>query len=249
MPVLSTSQRLETLDLETYLKSYNGTDYPIVLVTVDTVLFTFSNETLHVLLVRRAQHPFKNSWSLPGGFLDQNQDLSLEDAAKRSIESKTGIEAPYLEQLETLGSKDRDPRGWSVTTTYTALIPFATCASFVETVSDTQWWPIEEALELDLAFDHHAIIELALKRHHQKALYSFVPVFGMGEPFTITQLRKCHETFLGKPIQRKSFIRRFEASNMFIDTGKIQTERGRPATLYTAKPEVKDFRFVRNLED
>jgi ADP-ribose pyrophosphatase YjhB (NUDIX family) len=237
------------LDLETYLTNYNGKDYPLVLVTVDTALFTFANETLNVLLVKRAQHPHLGEWSLPGGFLDQAQDRSLEDAAKRSIKSKTGIEAPYLEQLKTLGSKDRDPRGWSVTTAYTALIPFEKCASFVDSVSDTQWWPIDEALSLPLAFDHQAIIELALERHHQKALYSFVPVFGMSEPFTITQLRKCHETFLGKPIQRKSFIRRFEASNMFIDTGKIKTERGRPATLYTAKHEVKDFRFVRNLED
>ncbi|WP_196161711.1 NUDIX hydrolase [Reinekea sp. G2M2-21] len=232
-----------------YLNEYQPKDYPVVLVTVDTVLFSFIKDELSVLLVKRNNHPYKGHWALPGGFVDQTQDPSLEHAASRNIREKTGIDASYLEQLATLGSGKRDPRGWSVSTAYTALIPHAKCEHFVDSVDDAAWFSVDEALRMKLAFDHTAIIRLALERQHQKALYSFVPVFGLTQPFTITDLRKAHETLIGKPIQRKSFIRRFESSDMFIDTGKVRQERGRPAALYKAKAAIKSFRFVRNLDE
>ena len=101
---------------------------------------------------------------------------------------------------------------------------------------------------MDLAFDHADMISKAIDRYKQKALYSFVPVFTLTEPFTLTDLRRVHEILIGKTIQRKSFIRRVEASELFKEVGETKQERGRPATLYKIHGNIADYRFVRNIE-
>ena len=231
-----------------FLKTYKAEDYPIVLVTVDTVLLTYHESELKVLLVKRANHPEKGKWGLPGGFLEQDQDKSLEYAAKRSVIAKTGVTPPYIEQLHTLGSKNRDPRGWSTSIVFSALMPYAASGDFINTVEGVAWVALNGLDELDLAFDHSDSIRIAVERYRQKALYSFIPVFALTQPFTVTDLRKVHEALIGHDIQRKSFIRRVEASGMLKDTGESRTERGRPATLYKTAKGIEGYRFVRNIE-
>ena len=230
-----------------YLASYNPKDYPAVLVTVDSVLLTFHDEQIKVLLVKRASHPQLGSWGLPGGFVQPQTDDSLVSAALRSVRSKTGVVPDYLEQLETVGSAQRDPRGWSVSVVYSALLPFQASQSHLESVDEAAWVAVADVLAMPLAFDHRQLIEQALVRYKQKALYSFVPVFALAQPFTLTELRKVHEALIGQLVQRKSFSRRVAASEMLIDTGQMRVERGRPATLYRARKEIANYRFVRNL--
>ena len=50
------------MDEQTYLAGYQRRDFLSPLVTVDAVLFTYHNETLHVLLAERAEHPEKGKW-------------------------------------------------------------------------------------------------------------------------------------------------------------------------------------------
>lgn len=52
------------------------------------------------------------------------------------------------------------------------------------------------------------------------------------------------EVILGQSIQRKSLIRRFEASGMFEDTGESVATGTRKARLWRRKPNV-DFHFSR----
>lgn len=238
----------DTMTEQAFLDGYNPHDFPVVLVTVDTVLLTWHEEQLKVLLVQRASHPELGKWGLPGGFVNQAQDHSLEASARRSVAAKTNVEPPYLEQVCTLGSPERDPRGWSTAVVYSALMPHCASTPFVESVANTQWQPVNQLAQLEIAFDHRQGIETAIERYKQKALYSFVPVFALPELFTITDLRKVHEALIGTAIQRKSFIRRAEASQMFIDSGDVRSERGRPAVLYKAKPAIGGYRFVRNIE-
>ncbi|WGS23884.1 MULTISPECIES: NUDIX domain-containing protein [unclassified Bradyrhizobium] len=67
--------------------------------------------------------PFPGSWALPGGFVDIAGDRDLEACAVRKLKDKTGVVSPYLEQLGSWGSATRDPRGWSATHAYFALLP------------------------------------------------------------------------------------------------------------------------------
>lgn len=232
-----------------FLAEYDKRRYDTPLITVDAVLFTYHEGCLKVLLVQRSNHPEQGKWGLPGGFVDPKQDATLEDTALRKLKEKTGIEPPYLEQLQTLGNAQRDKRGWSVTIAYTALMAFQACQAHVATVADAQWLALDTAAKMDLAFDHQNIIGLARERLRQKALYSIVPAYALPETFTLPELQELHEVLIGKTLQKKSFRRRIEQAELLIDTGEKRSEGGRPAALYKMKRNAGSYTFVRNLED
>lgn len=231
-----------------FLESYDASAFPAPLVTVDSVLFTFTEEALKVLLVRRNDHPEKGKWGLPGGIVQIDGDADLESTAFRKLREKTGVTPPYLEQLQSVGNATRDKRGWSVTICYTALIAYQACAAHVDSVSDARWFTVEEAQAMSLAFDHSQLLDEALERMRHKALYSIVPAYALGETFTLPELQHLHEALIGKPLQKKSFRRRIEQADLLIDTGEKRRQGGRPATLYRMKASSRNFTFLRNLE-
>ena len=49
-----------------FLRRYDASRYEKLSFTVDLVIFTVRDEHLQVLLVKRAEHPFKGCWALPG---------------------------------------------------------------------------------------------------------------------------------------------------------------------------------------
>ncbi|AIN63439.1 TPA: NUDIX domain-containing protein [Providencia stuartii] len=231
-----------------YLSKYDRNAYLSPLVTVDAVLFTYHEETLKVLLVERANHPDKGMWGLPGGFIDEEQDSTLEQAILRKLKEKTGVIPPYIEQLCTVGNHFRDKRGWSVTVCYTALIAYQACQHYIDSVGSAKWVAISDIENMSLAFDHSMLYQQARERLKQKSLYSIVPGFALPEVFTLTELQHVHEVLIGKTLQKKSFRRRLEQADLLIDTGEKRQETGRPANLYRLKPESADYRFIRNLE-
>ena len=232
-----------------YLKQYNPKDFDIPLVGVDTVLFTYHEEVLKVLLVQRDSHPDKGKWALPGGFVDLEQDANLEQTALRKIREKTGVEPAYIEQLATFGSKQRDKRGWSISVCFSALIAHQSCEIHVASVTEADWIAMDAVHELELAFDHQEIIDSARERLRQKALYSIVPVYTLPDKFTLPELQHIHEVLVGKPLQKKSFRRRIEQAGLLEETGEMRREAGRPAMLYRAKRGTESYRFIRNLEE
>ncbi|ELQ6134177.1 NUDIX hydrolase [Cronobacter dublinensis] len=230
-----------------YLENYDPARFPSPLVTVDSVLFTLHDQALCALLVQRARQPQQGRWALPGGFIDMQKDASTHATALRKLTEKTGVRPSWLEQLETFSGPDRDPRGWSLTTAWFALIAWVDCQPHIASVSDAQWVPVTALDTLALAFDHRAIIEAALRRLRQKTMYSLLPVYCLPECFTLSQLQEATEIILGQPIQRKSLIRRFEASGMFEETGESVATGARKARLWRRKPDADIHLFSRNL--
>src|SRR6202035_3228039 len=92
---------------------------------------------LHVLLVRRG-HGAPPTWRLPGGFMSASE--RPEETAQRKLTEKTGVGAVYLEQLETYGDPQRDPRGWIPTVAYLALIDAAVLRA---DESSARWEPVD----------------------------------------------------------------------------------------------------------
>lgn len=230
-----------------YLDSYDASRFPSPLVTVDSVLFTLHEQALCVLLVKRAGQPQQGRWGLPGGFIDMEQDESTRTTALRKLTEKTGVSPSWLEQLDTFSGATRDPRGWSLTIAWYALISWVACAPHITSVSDAKWVPVSALDGIDLAFDHREIIQTALQRLRQKTMYSLLPVYCLPDTFTQTQLQEATEIILGQPIQRKSLIRRFEASGMFEETGESVATGARKARLWRRKPGVDIHLFSRNL--
>ena len=44
-----------------------------IAITVDAVIFCEEEEELNLILVQRKNEPFKNTWALPGGFLEADE--------------------------------------------------------------------------------------------------------------------------------------------------------------------------------
>jgi len=233
-----------------FLKNYNIHDFDVPLVTVDMAIFTVKEGKLQVLVVKRAQHPGKGKWALPGGFVDMTLDKTLNDTAYRKLKEKTGVDSSYLEQVESFGGVNRDPRGWSVTVAYLALISSDDIVlSKDESSEDVTWVPIEDMGEkVTLAFDHDAVLNACHGRLKGKVQYTSLPVNLLPADFTLTELQKTFEIILDKSVEKKSFRRRILDADILEETGEMKTGSNRPAKLYRVKPEGESHFFARSLE-
>ena len=100
---------------------YDPSQFPAFAVTVDVVILTMSEGTLHVLLVRRGEAPFEGMWAIPGGFKRPTE--TLDEAAKRELAEETGVDAAsLLTQFGAYGDPERDPRMNVVTVAYLAVL-------------------------------------------------------------------------------------------------------------------------------
>ena len=220
------------------------------LTTVDLAIFAIGHAGLSVLLVRRpssADEPFPGQWALPGGFVDVHKDADLERCALRKLKEKTGVDAPYLEQLGSWGSATRDPRGWSATHVYMALLAAAGAdVSAGGNAQDVRWWPVAgRGRKEKLAFDHSEILDAAVTRLRNKVEYTSLPAFLMPPEFTLTELQKTYETVLGRPLEKKAFRTRMLATELLEKVPRMKEGRSRPAQLYRLKHRRKPVFFAR----
>lgn len=125
---------------EEFLAEYDRTKYDRPAYTVDNLLFADNGDGLAVLLVRRGGHPALGQWALPGGFVKPNEDA--ETAAMRELSEETGIEVA-TEQLLTVSTPGRDPRGWTVTTCFMGLLPEPIAPKAGDDAADAAWFTID----------------------------------------------------------------------------------------------------------
>lgn len=209
-------------------------------VTVDLVIFTVNEEHLKILLVKRAEEPFAGVWSIPGGFLRIGE--SLEAAARRVMQEKTGVTEVYLEQLYTFGKPDRDPRARVLTVTYFALLPWTNLPQpGSNKVTDLAWFAADDLPEL--AFDHREILTYAINRLRAKASYSNIVYGLMPAAFRLSDLQKIYESIIGKELDKRNFRKRMLATGLLEETGKKELIGAhRPAMLYRFKK--REFIFL-----
>lgn len=214
------------------VKSTAKSAHPTIICTVDVVLLTLKDDALHVALLPRSQAPFAGIPALPGGYIHANEDQTAWEAAARVLKDKAGIISPYLEQLATYSGAARDPRGWSVSIVYYALVPPEVLNPAEETL---QLYPISRLP--DLPFDHKDIIELAVSRVRAKSQYSSLPIYFCGERVTLPRLQAVYEAILGEPINKVSFRRKIEELGV-LEPIEGELESGaahRPAQVYRLK--------------
>jgi ADP-ribose pyrophosphatase YjhB (NUDIX family) len=232
-----------------FLRQYSSELFSSPLSTVDVSIFTIIDNKLNVLLIKRPQYPEKGKWALPGGFIDLVNDKNIEDSAKRKLSEKTGITTSHLEQVETIGNQKRDPRGWSITIIYMALISFGEIEHNIEENSETiKWVPINDLQSYeDIAFDHNEILTLCLDRLRSKVQYTSIPVNLLPPTFTLSELQKTFELVLGNKFEKKSFRRRVLDAEILEETDLQRKGSNRPAKLYAAKKDGRNHFFSRNM--
>lgn len=240
-------------DEREFLASYDAARFPHPSVTADVAILTASQGRLQAVLVRRARHPDRGLWSLPGGFV--RMDESLDQAAVRVLREKAGVGGVFLEQLYTFGEPDRDPRTRVITVAYVALVEPATLrlpkngdvrlAALHVPWTGERGGPVEARDEhgkkLPLAFDHAGILGLVVKRLRGKLDYAPIGFELLPKEFTLLDLQSIHETILGRRLNKDSFRRRMLDSRRVAATGRREEAVGhRPAEYY---------RFVRTPQE
>lgn len=220
------------------------------LTTVDVAIFTVAHEALQVLLVQRpdsAGEPYPGAWALPGGFVDVERDADLQACALRKLRQKTGVASPYLEQLGSWGGARRDPRGWSATHAYFALIsrdPAALKAG--GNAPDARWFEISgSSAAVRLAFDHAEILAAAVSRLRSKVEYTSLPAFVLPRAFTLSELQRTYEIVLGRALEKSAFRTRVLAADLIEPVGKTRQGPNRPAKMYRLRHPRKPVFFAR----
>ena len=235
---------------------YDPTAYPAVAVTVDLVLLTVRDEHLQALLVRRGQDPFAGAWALPGGFVRPDEDLAAaalrELAEETSIDPRAGVRRPagrsaaphlesvmHLEQLQTYGRPDRDPRMRVVSVAYLALLPDLPSPRAGGDAGDSAWAPLlgaDATPDRPLAFDHARILADGVERARAKLEYTTLATTFCGAEFTVSDLREIYERVWGTPLDPRNFHRKATGAQGFLVpvAGAQSRAGGRPAQLYRA---------------
>ncbi len=224
--------------------------YPRPIATVDLVIVALTEAGLEVLLTRRDIEPYAGEWALPGGWIHIDKDIDLEAAACRVLREKTGVETPYLEQLETFGSAGRDPRGWSISVSYVSLIATNQMRlPAAEHRTDVAWTAVtDDTVAVPLSFDHAKIVKSALTRLRNKVEYSTLPVHLLPSGFTLTELQAVYERILGRRIDKSAFRKRI-AEVDFVEPvfGEMRRASNRPAQIYRVKAGRSTILFDRTL--
>ena len=149
---------------EEFLKDYNPSDFDLLSLTTDILIFSVSDgvqenyrklnkKYFSVLLVKRDTYPYKDKWCLPGGFVKIDEDI--EDAAPRILKEEANIDDIYLEQLYTYGSVNRDPRMRVISTSYMALIDKNKLAKNID--KNASWFNVmflEDKKEINVTLDN-----------------------------------------------------------------------------------------------
>lgn len=128
-----------------------------IAITVDSVIFKEVQKGYELLLIRRKNEPFKNQWSLPGGFLEP--DEALEAGALRELREETGLSMQKLQQVGAFGSLGRDPRGRTISVAFAGKINNPVDLQRGDDAEEAKWFSLDDLPEL--AFDHTEIINAA----------------------------------------------------------------------------------------
>ena len=214
------------------------TDFPRPIATVDVALFTLAEQHLAVALVERAAPPLAGRFALPGTYVHVEEDADLDAAAARVLREKCGLAGLFVEQLRTYSGAARDPRGWSITTAFYALVPRQT----FDAAGAAMRLVAAETLE-GLPFDHDRIVADGVARLRGKATYTTLPAKLLPELFTLRELEEVYEAVLGRTVETANFRRKFadlkaygaHAGRPFLaPTDEKRGGRNRPAALYRA---------------
>lgn len=201
----------------------NSEGYPApAALATDVVVLTVQEEGLVALTVARDGGGER---ALPGGFVGAGERPL--DTALRKLHEKTGLAAPYVEQLGAFADPGRDPRGWIPSIAYLALVPPAT-----EVPDASALW-IAARSPAPLAFDHEEVLAAAVDRLEGKLWWSNVTVGMLPGPFTLSEARRVYEAIAQARYDPATFGRDLKATGLIEPTGDQRAAGpGRPAAMY-----------------
>lgn len=203
--------------------------HPKFYVAVDSIIFGFNRGELSLLLLKRNFEPALGEWSLPGGFVQEEE--SVDDAAKRVLNELTGLNNMYMEQVGTFGETERDPGARVISVAYYTLINNHEYDRESVEQHNASWINIKDLPPL--IFDHPRMIEKARERMKQKASSEPIGFNLLPKLFTLTQLQTLHEAIDGEPMDKRNFRKKVAETGYIEKTDEIDKSGSkRGAALY-----------------
>ncbi|PHV10495.1 bifunctional nicotinamide-nucleotide adenylyltransferase/Nudix hydroxylase [Chitinimonas sp. BJB300] len=146
-----------------YRKAWSVAPYPPVFVTADAVVRCCE----HVLLIQRGGLPGRGCWALPGGFLDQREQLAQASIRELMEETKLAVPDSTLHAAlcdqALFDHPDRSTRGRTLTQAFYYQLPLSELPT-IEAADDAQaarWVPISalKGMESQMFDDHFMILD------------------------------------------------------------------------------------------
>jgi len=128
-------------------------------VTVGAVLTRQTGNDVSILLTKRNVEPFKGYWCIPGGHIEQNEDAITAVIREVKEETNLGFTPRFLSYLDEI---------YPERNTHNVVLIFHGEASGEPKaepaeVSEMGWFPLADALKMNLAFRHHEALQLFAK--------------------------------------------------------------------------------------
>ena len=182
-----------------------------------------------------------------GGFMDKGEDAS--HACQREVKEEVNLELPLekIEQLMTVSTPGRDPRGWTVTIAHLVYLP-SRALELVQAGDDAKdvvFVDVDfqtgkcflKGVELEdqaFAFDHYAIIQESIKRIQGRLDWNPTFLYLLEEEFTVyegTELVNLINP--GRPIVSNNFLVKY--GEYVEEVGLKRVPKKKPRKTYRLK--------------
>jgi len=204
-------------------------EYSKFFVSVDCIIFGFTEGELKILIARRKMDPGRGEWSLYGGFV--NEDESVDDAAQRVVYELTGLRNLYMKQVGTFGRVDRDPGERVISVAYYTLINTNDYDKALQEKYEAVWINVNDVPQM--YSDHNTMVKEAHLLMKSKLSSQPIIIRLLPELFTLTQLQKVYESIHGTTVDKRNFRKRVSEMDFIEKTERIdKTGSKRGARLY-----------------
>ena len=250
---MSEKEYYETMaDESAFLAWYKTQDLPkyeTPSVTADMVAYCFVEGQLKLLVIKRKAHPYQNKYALVGGFVDKHEDAY--QACIREVKEEVGLEIPLekVEQLMTVSTPGRDPRGWVITIAHLVYLPAiavdqvqagddAKEVTFLDVDFKTRSFRDGERILTaeDFAFDHYQILLESIKRIQGRLDWNPTFLHLLESPFTVYEGTELVNLITPRrPIVSNNFLVKF--GEYLEEAGVKRVPKKKPRKVYKLKTE------------
>ena len=120
---------------------HSSTEHEVLAVVFQVRHLAHAEPAASVLLWQRAMDPQSGAWSLPGGRLRNDEDMT--SSVRRQLAEKVDLrEMAHLEQLAVFSDPNRVPDTRTIASTFLGLVPSPASPALPP---DTRWHPVERA--------------------------------------------------------------------------------------------------------
>lgn len=209
--------------------SHTSTQHEVLAVVFQVRGLESGKPELDVLLWQRALAPERGKWSLPGGQVRVDEDLS--SSVRRQLAEKVDLrEVAHLEQLAVFSDPQRVPGARVIGSAFLGLVPSPATPALPP---DTRWHPVRDLPPM--AFDHGTMVGYARSRLVAKLSYTNIGFALAPKEFALSTLRDIYGAALDYQVDATNLQRVLARRGVITRTGTTAhpgRSGGRPAALY-----------------